>query len=161
MKTDVLLASFATVLLVVGLGVQSLAGTTLGVSLEKDLSEDSVLYGGYLRTGGLFKLEFGASRPYTGSADEFNLFSYFLMDFALGSVGADSSSLHFYFGASPDMTLNTSAPSFSVSNSSAHGKLGLQFNLFPFAIQVESRGEFDFSGNLKNLLGGVGFGLSF
>ena len=161
MKTNVLLALIAIVLLVLGLGVQSLAGTTLWVSLEKDLSDDLVLYGGYLRTGGLFKLEFGASRPYTGSAHEFNLFSYFLMNLALGSVGTDSGSLNFYFGASPDMTLNTSAPSFSVSNSSAHGKLGLQFNLFPFAIQVESRGEFDFSGNLKNLLGGVGFGLSF
>jgi hypothetical protein len=138
-----------------------MAGTTLGISLDRDFSNDLLWYGGYLRTGGLFKLELAGSRSYSGSKDKINLFSYFLMNLNLGSAGTNTGSLNLYFGASPDMTISTSTPSFSVSNSTGYGKLGLEYKLFPFSIQVESRGKFDFSGNLKNLLGGVGFGLSF
>ncbi|MFB6291019.1 MAG: hypothetical protein ABEJ25_04745, partial [Candidatus Bipolaricaulia bacterium] len=112
-------------------------------------------------TGGLFKLELGGYRYYASSSNEIELFSFFLLDLNLGSVGINNGSLHLYFGASPDMTLNTSSPSFSFSNSSAHGKLGLQFNLFPFSIQLQSTGEFDFSGKLTNLRGGLGLGLTF
>ncbi|MCF7890353.1 hypothetical protein K9M78_03955 [Candidatus Bipolaricaulota bacterium] len=149
------------VFLIFGFTVQSMAGTTLGGSLEKNFTDDTAWYGGYLRTGGLFKLELGGSRPFSSSSSEMKLFSYFLADLNLGSIGITNGSLHLYFGASPDMTLDSSAPSFSVSNSSAYGKMGLQLNLFPFSIQLQSTGRFDFSGNLTNLLGGLGVGLTF
>lgn len=150
-----------TAFLVLGFGIQAAAGTTIGGSLDKDFTEDELWYGGYLRTGGLFKLELGGSKPFSNSSSEMQLFSYFLADLNLGSVGINSGSLHLYFGASPDMTLDTSTPSFSVSNSSAYGKMGLQLKLFPFSIQVQSTGKFDLSGNLTNLLGGLGIGLTF
>lgn len=160
MKTRILVI-ILTCFLVFGLGLRTLGGTTIGGSLEKDFTDDRTWYGGYLRTGGLFKLELGATKPYLSLSNEVNLFSYFLADLNLGSIGINNGSLHLYFGASPDMTLNTSKPSFSVSNSSAYGKMGLQLNLFPFAIQLQSSGRFDFSGNLTNFLGGLGVGLTF
>ncbi|MBS3736980.1 hypothetical protein KGY72_07425 [Candidatus Bipolaricaulota bacterium] len=160
MKARLLVAVLAT-FLVFGFGVQSMAATTIGGSLERDFTDDTVWYGGYLRSGGLFKLELGASQPVSSPSGELKLFSYFLADLNLGSIGINNGSLNLYFGASPDMTLDTSTPSFSVSNSSAYGKLGLQLNLFPFSIQLQSKGRFDLSGNLTNLFGGLGIGLTF
>lgn len=160
MKARLLVAILAT-FLVLGFGVQSMAGTTIGGSLERDFTDEATWYGGYLRSGGLFKLELGASQPVSSSSSKFKLFSYFLADLNLGSIGINNGSLHLYLGASPDMALDTATPSFSVSNSSAYGKLGLQLNLFPFSIQLQSAGRFDFSGNLTNLLGGLGVGLTF
>lgn len=160
MKTRLLVAIVATSL-VLGFAVQSMAGTTIGGSLERDFTDETSWYGGYLRSGGLFKLELAASKPVSSSSGDLKLFSYFLADLNLGSIGINSGSLNLYFGASPDMTLNTNTPSFSISNSSAYGKLGLQLNLFPFSIQLQSKGRFDFSGNLTNFLGGLGIGLTF
>ncbi len=156
-----ILVTILTCFLVFGFGLRTLGGTTIGGSLEKDFTDDTTWYGGYLRTGGLFKLELGGTRPYSGSSSDVNLFSYFLADLNLGSIGINNGSLHLFFGASPDMTFNSSKPSFSVSNSSAYGKIGLQLNLFPFAIQLQSAGRFNFSGNLMNYLGGLGVGLTF
>jgi len=147
--------------MVFGLGVSTFAGTTVGGLVEKDFTDDSILYGGYLRTGGLFKLELGGTRSYTSSSSQIKLFSYFLVNLNLGSIGLNSGSLDFYFGASPDMTLDTSTPSFSLSNSSAYGKVGLELKIFPFSVQLESKSRFELSGNFTNLLGGLGVGLTF
>lgn len=156
-----LLVAILTTFLVFGFGIQSVASTTIGGSLERDFTNDEVWYGGYLRTGGLFKLELGGSKPYSSSSSEMKLFSYFLADLNLGSVGINNGSFHFYFGASPDMTLDTDTPSFSVSDSSVYGKTGLQLNLYPFSIQLQSTGRFELSGDMTNLLGGIGVGLTF
>ncbi|MFB6290909.1 MAG: hypothetical protein ABEJ25_04185, partial [Candidatus Bipolaricaulia bacterium] len=59
MRISSLTVSLIAVLLVLSLGVHSGATTTLGGSLEKNFTDDELLYGAYLRTGGLFKLELG------------------------------------------------------------------------------------------------------
>ena len=155
------LIMLVAIILVIGYGVQSIAGTTMGGSFEKDFTDDTVWYGGYLRTGGLLQLELGGCKPYSGSSSEIKLFSYILLNLNLGTIGVNTGSLDFYLGASPDMTLETSSPSFSVSDSSAYGKMGLQLNIFPISVQVQTKGRFDFSGDITNLLTGVGLGLSF
>ncbi|MBS3788554.1 hypothetical protein KGY79_10220 [Candidatus Bipolaricaulota bacterium] len=156
-----LLVVIVATFLVFSFGVQSVTGTTIGGSIEKDLTNDEVYYGGYFRTGGLIKLELGVSKPYSNSSNRMKLFSYLLTDINLGSVGISNGSIHLYFGASPDITLDTSAPSFPISNSSAYGKMGLQLNMFPVSVQLQSTGRFDFSGELTKILGGLGIGLTF
>ena len=156
-----LVTVIVVVLLIFCFGLHSTGSTTVGGSLEKDFTDDKIWYGGYLRTGGLFKLELGGSQVYGNSSGEVKLFSYFLVDLNLGSVGINTGSMNLYFGASPNMTLDTATPSFSISDTSAYGKMGLQLNLFPFSIQLQSKGLFDLSGNLNNLLTGVGLGLTF
>ncbi|MBS3765152.1 hypothetical protein KGY71_01395 [Candidatus Bipolaricaulota bacterium] len=136
------------------------AGTTLGLSLENDYTNDSLFYGGYLRTGGLFKIELGGLESTSETAEEIDLFSYFLADLTLGRFGTNGS-LHLYLGGSPVMTLDTETPSFAFSSSSAYGKIGLQFDFFPFSVQAQTTGELDFNGDLERIMGGIGFGLSF
>ena len=139
----------------------STAATTIGGSLKKDLSSESLWYGGFLRTGGLLKLELGGYKPYSGPASEIKLSSYLLLDLNLGSFGLENGSMHLYLGASPDMTLNTASRSFSVSSSAAYAKTGLQLNFFPFFVQVQTTGRLKFSGDLTDLFGSVGIGLTF
>lgn len=141
-------------------GYPGQAGTTLGLSLENDYTNDSLLYGGYLRTGGLFKIELGGLESTSATSEKTDLFTYLLAGLTLGRFGTNGS-LHLYFGGSPDITLDTGTPSFAFSNSSAYGKIGLQFNLFPFSIQAQTTGKLDFDGNLERVLAGLGFGLSF
>ncbi len=157
-------SSLVLLVLLVSISVftfSSFAGTTLGGTLEKNLTDDTLWYGGFLRTGGLFKLELGGSVPHSSNSSDTNLYSYFLMDLRMGSFDVNNGTLSLYFGASPAMTLNTSAPSFSISDSAAWSKIGLQLNLYPFAIDVHSSGKFDFSGNMEELRAGVGLGLTF
>lgn len=142
-------------------GFQACGGTTLGLSLENDFTNDSILYGGYLRTGGLFKLELGGAKSAGEDSDKIDLFSYFLADLTLGSFGINNGSLHLYLGGSPVMTLDTGTPAFGFSTSSAYGKIGLQLKLFPFSIQVQSSSRLNFSGEIERVIAGVGFGLSF
>ncbi|MFP4507482.1 MAG: hypothetical protein ACLFO4_01265 [Candidatus Acetothermia bacterium] len=140
--------------------LSALSGTSLGLSLEEDYTNETTYYGGYLSTGGLLKVELGGLEPAGENSSEINLFSYLLGDLTLGDFGSGGS-LHLYLGASPAMSLDTNGPSFSFSSSSAYGKIGLQFNLFPFSVRAQTTGELDFEGNLKSVLGGVGFGLTF
>lgn len=142
-------------------GLQSYGGTTLGLSLENDYTNGSILYGGYLRTGGLFKLELGGAKSAGESSDKIDLFSYFLADLTLGSFGVSNGSLHLYIGGSPVMTLDTATPSFAFSTSSTYGKIGLQLKLFPFSVQVQTAGRLNFSGEIERVIAGVGLGLSF
>jgi len=136
------------------------AGTTLGGSFQKNLTDDTFWYGGFLRTGGLFKLELGGETPHMSSGDA-RLFSYFLMDLRMGSFGVNNGRLSLYFGGSPVMRIDTGSPSFYISKSEAMGKIGLQLNLYPFAIHVQSSGKFELSGNLEEINAGIGLGLSF
>ncbi len=161
MKTKSLTAFLGILLVTFAFMVNAGAATTLGLSLEKDYHNDSILYGGFLRTGGLFKLELGGTKPGGSGGEEVNLLSYLLLDLTLGSFGATNGSFHLYMGGSPVISLDTSIPAFSFSKDSAYGKIGLEFNLFPFSIQAQTIGELDFTGELESLMAGVGFGLSF
>jgi len=154
-------ATILAAFLVFTFSLHAMAATTIGGSMKKDFSRDALLYGVFLRAGGLIKLEFGGYRPYSSSSNDIKLLSYLLFDMNLGSAGTENGSLHLYLGASPNMTLNTSSPSFSVSSSSAYAKTGLQLNIFPFSVRLQSSGKFNLSGDLMKVFGGLGLGLTF
>ena len=161
MKLKPLLILFFSVCFLIFFSSVTTGETTLGGALENDFTGDELWYGGYLRTGGLIKLELGGLRSESSNSKVTRLFSYLLLDLNLGSLGTNTGSLHLYLGGSPDMTLNADESSFSFSDSSGFGKAGLSLRIFPLSIQVQATGKFDFSGNLTSLFGGVGLGLTF
>jgi hypothetical protein len=152
---------FLVVLILLSVSFPMAAGTTLGLALERNYSDGLNRVGGFLRTGGLFKLELGGIKPIGESGEKIELFSYLLTDLVLSNFGTSTGSLHMYLGASPVMSLTTDRPSFSFSTSEAYGKLGLQFKIFPFSLGVWAKGKLGFNGDIKKVLAGAGFGFSF
>lgn len=161
MKVDNAGLLFLVVLLLLTASFPASGGTTIGLSLEKNYSDDFTSFGGFLRTGGLFKLELGGLKPIEGSGKEIDLFSYLLTDLVLSNFGTGKGALHMYLGASPVMSITTDQPSFSFSTSEAYGKLGLQFTIFPFSLEVWAKSKLGLNGDIKGVLGGAGFGFSF
>jgi len=152
---------FLVVLVLLAVSFPASSGTTLGLSLEKSYSDDFTRFGGFLRTGGLFKLELGGLKSMEESSQEIDLFSYLMTDLVLSNFGTSTGALHMYLGASPVMSVTTDQPSFSFSTSEAYGKLGLQFKTFPFSLGVWAKSKLGFNGDIKGVLGGAGFGFSF
>lgn len=161
MKVEYLGLFFLVAFVLITVSCPAEGGTTLGLSLEKNYSGGLTRFGGFLRTGGLFKLELGGSKPISKSGKEIELYSYLLTDFVLSNFGTSTGALHMYLGASPVMSLTTNSPSFSFSTSEAYGKLGLQFKLFPFSLGAWAKSKVGFNGDIKEVLGGAGFGFSF
>ncbi len=161
MKVDNTYLLLLVVLVLLTASFSASGGTTLGLSLEKNYSDDFTRFGGFLRTGGLFKLELGGLSPIGESSKEIDLFSYLLTDLVLSNFGTGTGALHMYLGASPVMSITTDQPSFSFSTSEAYGKLGLQFKIFPFSLGIWAKSQLGFNGDIKGFLGGAGFGFSF
>lgn len=141
-------------------GFSAYSRTTLGVALEKNFTQSNVWYGGYLRTGRLLAFELGGMTPTSTSSSTLQAFTYLLLDLQLASFGG-CNGMEMYIGASPDISVDLASPSFHLSSSTAYGKSGIQINVGMFAFQFQGVAKFKFTGEIEDLIAGMGAGFAF
>jgi len=160
MKYKISITALIGLFAILTVAIPSAGRTTIGGAIEKNFTDGALGYGGYLRTGGLFAFELGGMVPQTGSSSSLKAFSYLLLNLNLATLPG-TGGVDMFVGVSPDITIDTGQPSFTISDSSAYGKSGLQLNLDPFALQVQGVAKFKLTGEIESLAGGLGIGFTF